>query len=217
MAKLWNITEVQEFLHSGSKIWVSLFEHLGVKYAYNKLNNPDWLSALKDLLKESLYSLIYGMKKSCLLARLTKGLKKLKIDKKGIDVLNHPIMATLYKAREAKITTVLQDGKLVLDWYGGKELLVEGSTTKERLDCVRSLLAQEAQLVEMLLLKPVFDIAKENKQYMAITLFQHDGFTVHYNKATLVNSLEYKMRKAIRLQAGVLGIITDLEGGLIEG
>lgn len=217
VAKLWNITEVQEFLHSGSKIWVSLFEHLGVKYAYNKLNNPDWLSALKDLLKESLYSLIYGMEKSCLLARLTKGLKKLKIDKKGIDVLNHPIMATLYKAREAKITTVLQDGKLVLDWYGGRELLVEGSTTKERLDCVRSLLAQEAQLVEMLLLKSVFDIAKENKQYMAITLFQHDGFTVHYNKATLVNSLEYKMRKAIRLQAGVLGIITDLEGGLIEG
>jgi hypothetical protein len=217
VAKLWNIGEVQEFLQSGNKIWISLFEYLGVKYAYNKLNNPDWLSALKDLFKESLYSLIYGMEKSCLLARLTKGLKKLKIDKKGIDVLNHPIMAALYKAREAKIITVLQDEKLVLDWYGDKELLVEGNTDKERLDCVRSLLAQEAQLVEMLLLKPVFDIAKENKQYMAITLFQHDGFTVHYNKVTLVNSLEYKMKKAIRLQAGLFGIITDLEGGLIEG
>lgn len=217
VAKLWNINEVQEFLQLGNKIWISLFEHLGVKYAYNRLNNPDWLTALKDLLKESLYSLIYGMDKSCLLAKLTKGFKKLKVKKKGIDLLNHPIMTALYNAREAKITTILQDSKLVLDWYDNRELLVEGNTNKERLDYVRSLLAREAQLVEMLLLKPVFDIAKENKQYMAITLFQHDGFTVHYNKTTLVNSLEHKMRKAVQLQAGLLGIIIDLEGGLIEG
>lgn len=216
VGKLWNITEVQEFLQSGNKIWVSLFEYLGVKYAYNKLNNPDWFNTLKDLLKESLYSLIYGMEKSCLLGRLTKGFKKLNINKKGLDLLNHPIMTALYNARETKIATVSQRGKLVLDWLDSRELLVEGITNKEKLDCVRSLLAQEAQLMEMILLKPVFDIARENKQYMAITLFQHDGFTVHYNKAKLVNALEHKMQEAVKLQASSLGIVTYLEGGLID-
>jgi len=215
VAKLWNITEVQEFLQSGNHIWTSLFTHLGINYTYNKLNNPGWFDALKGLLKESLYSLIYGMKKSCLLARLTKGFKKLKIAKKGADVLARPIMAALYKAREAKITKVLEEGKLTLDWHDGRELLVEGNTDKERHDCVKSLLAQEAQLMEMVLLKPVFDIAKENSKYMSITLFQHDGFTVHYNKGNLVKSLESKMKEAVRAQASLLRITTDLEGGLI--
>ena len=216
VAKLWNITEVQNFLQAGNHIWTSLFTHLGVNYNYNKVNNHDWFDSLKGLLKESLYSLIYGMKKSCLLARLTKGFKKLKIAKKGADVLAHPIMAALYTAREAKITKILQEGKLTLDWHDGRELLVEGKTDKERHKCVKSLLAQEAQLMEMVLLQPVFEIARENSKYMAITLFQHDGFTVNYNKVNLVKSLEDKMRKAVRAQANLLGVLTDLEGGLVN-
>lgn len=132
VAKLWKITEVQDFLRAGNHIWTSLFTHLGVNYKYNKIVNPNWFDALKSLLKESLYSLIYGMKKSCLLAKLTKGFKKLKINKKGADVLTHPIMAALFKAREAKMAKVLEDGKLVLDWHDGRELLVEGSNDREK-------------------------------------------------------------------------------------
>lgn len=77
-------------------------------------------------------------------------------------------------------------------------------------------MAQEAQLMEMVLLQPVFDIAKANSKYMAITLFQHDGFTVHYNNRDLVKPLEEKMRKAVRAQANLLGVLTDLEGGLVN-
>jgi hypothetical protein len=216
VAKLWDITEVQDFLKEGNHIWTSLFTHLGVNYSYNKVNNPDWFDSLKGLLKESLYSLIYGMKKSCLLARLTKGFKKLKIAKKGADVLSHPIMAALYTAREAKITKVLQEGKLTLDWHDGRELLVEGKTDKERHNCVKSLLAQEAQLMEMVLLQPVFDIAKENSKYMAITLFQHDGFTVSYRDSLAIKTMERKMREAVRAQADLLGVLTDLDGGLVD-
>ena len=51
---------------------------------------------------------------------------------------------------------------------------------------------------------------------MAIALFQHDGFTVNYNKVNLVKSLEDKMRKAVRAQANLLGVLTDLEGGLVN-
>ena len=68
----------------------------------------------------------------------------------------------------------------------------------------------------MVLLQPVFEIARENSKYMAITLFQHDGFTVNYNKVNLVKSLEDKMRKAVRAQANLLGVLTDLEGGLVN-
>lgn len=195
VAKLWNITEVQDFLQSGNHIWTSLFTHLGIKYDYNKVFNPNWFDALKGLLKESLYSLIYGMKKSCLLARLTKGFKKLKINKKGADVLTHPIMAALYNAREAKITKVLENGKLVLDWHDGRELKVEGNTDKEKHKCVKSLLAQEAQLMEMVLLTPVFEVAKANSKYMSITLFQHDGFTVNYRDKLLVKTMEDRIKK----------------------
>lgn len=216
VAKLWNIIEVQEFLQLGNHIWTSLITHLGIDYKYIKIQKPNFFDKLKSLLKESLYSLIYGMKKSAVLGRLTKGFKKLKINKKGSDVFQHPIIAALYKAREIKIANVLQEGQLTLDWYNNKVLNLEGSTDKDKKESVKSLLAQEAQLMEMVLLKPVFEIAKENREYMAITLFQHDGFTVHYNNMSMKYSLENQMKEVVRSQATSLGILTDLEGGEVR-
>lgn len=216
VAKLWNITEVQEFLQSGNHIWTSLFTHLGVDYKHTKIQKPNYFDKLKGLLKESLYSLIYGMKKSALLGRLTKGFKKLKINKKGADLFQHPIIAALYESRELKISKVLEDGELLLNWHKNKVLKLIGNTEKEKKKSVKSLLAQEAQLMEMILLKPVFEIAEQYRNYMAITLFQHDGFTVHYIKYNWKNTLEGKMKEAVRAQANLLGILTDLEGSLVN-
>lgn len=95
-------------------------------------------------------------------------------------------------------------------------LILEGKTKQERLKNVKSLLAQEAQLMEMVLILPVFEIAKQNNQYMSIVLFQHDGFTVHYNKANLVKSLEVKMIEAVKAQANLLKVDTNLEGGIVN-
>lgn len=216
VAKLWSITEVQKFLQSGNHIWTELITHLGFNYSLLKQQKPAVFDKLKALLKESLYSLIYGMKKSALLARLTKGFHKLGIKKKGSDLFTHSIMAALFVARENKIAKVLEEGHILLDWHNNKVLTLEGKTKQERLKNVKSLLAQEAQLMEMVLILPVFEIAKQNSQYMSIVLFQHDGFTVHYNKANLINSLESKMIEAVRAQANLLKVDTNLEGGVVN-
>lgn len=68
----------------------------------------------------------------------------------------------------------------------------------------------------MVLLKPVFEVAKANSKYMSIVLFQHDGFTVSYRDNLLVKTMEDKMRRAVRAQASTLGILTDLDGGLVD-
>lgn len=216
VAKLWGITEVQEFLQSGKHIWTELITHLGFNYKLLKQQKPIFFDKLKGLLKESLYSIVYGMKKCALLSRLTKGFNQLGIKKKGADLFTHPIMAALYKAREAKMAKVIHEGKLVLDWYQGRVLTLDGTNTKEKQKNVKSLLAQEAQLMEMVLIAPVFKIAKANSQYMSITLFQHDGFTVHYNKKDLVNVFETKMIRAVKAQADLLGVLTTLEGGEVN-
>ena len=213
---MWSITEVQKFLQSGNHIWTELITHLGFNYSLLKQQKPAVFDKLKALLKESLYSLIYGMKKSALLARLTKGFHKLGIKKKGSDLFTHSIMAALFVARENKIAKVLEEGHILLDWHNNKVLTLEGKTKQERLKNVKSLLAQEAQLMEMVLILPVFEIAKQNSQYMSIVLFQHDGFTVHYNKANLINSLESKMIEAVRAQANLLKVDTNLEGGVVN-
>lgn len=215
VATLWNIVEVKEFLQSGNHIWTELFTHLGFNYQLLKTENITKFNLLKRLLKESLYSIIYGMKKSALLANLTKGFQKLKINKKGADYFTHPIIKALLTAREQKIKNILQAECLVMPWYNNKTLQLIGSSLKEKQESVKSLLAQEAQLMEMLLIAPVFELAKESKGEFTIVLFMHDGFTVHYLRSDRVNLWESRIKEAVDKVAKHYGILTEIEGALI--
>ena len=211
VAKLWSITLVEDFLKSGNHIWTELFTHLGKDYLLLKEQNQTYFNNLKGLLKESLYSLIYGMKKSALLAKLTVGFRKLGINKKGEFLFTHPIIAALYESRELKLAQVLSDGKLVMSWYNNKVLLLEGSTLKEKQRSVKSLIAQEAQLMEMLLITPVFDLAKESKGNFTITLLQHDGLTIRFKDNFYKSVWDTRIKEVVRLQALKYQVITELE------
>lgn len=215
VATLWDIVEVKEFLQSGKHIWTELFTHLGFSYQLLKTENVTKFNLLKRLLKESLYSIIYGMKKPALLGNLTKGFQKLKINKKGADYFTHPIIKALLTAREQKIKDILQAECLVMPWYNNKTLQLTGSSLKEKQESVKSLLAQEAQLMEMLLIAPVFELAKESKGEFTIVLFMHDGFTVHYLRPDRVNLWESRIKEAVDKVAKHYGILTEIEGALI--
>ena len=215
VAKLWNISLVEEFLKSGKHIWTDLFNHLGKDYVVLKKENQTYFNNLKGLLKESLYSLIYGMKKSALLSNLTVGFKKLNIKEKGDFLFTHPIIAALYQAREIKLAQVLSDGKLVMSWYNNKTLILEGKDIKEKQNNVKSLIAQEAQLMEMLLITPVFDLAKKNKDSFTITLLQHDGLTIKFKDNFYKSIWDTRIKEVVSKEALKYQVITELEGQLL--
>nr|WP_322719464.1 hypothetical protein [Nostoc sp. ChiQUE02]MDZ8232487.1 hypothetical protein [Nostoc sp. ChiQUE02] len=102
VGKIWEIPEVQAFLQSGKKIWLELINHFGIDAADLKQTDEAKYEDIKSVLKDSLYSLIFGMTKNNLIAFLDEGLLPFGKDA-GKKFLAHPLMAALFKAREAKL------------------------------------------------------------------------------------------------------------------
>ncbi|MEH1955945.1 hypothetical protein [Nostoc sp.] len=209
--KTWEIDEVQDFLRSGRKIWVELMNYYGIDALNLKENNEDEYEAIKKVLKDSLYSLMYGMTKGNLITFLNKGLIKFGIKDGGKKFLKYPLMATLFDARERRMAE-LSDCDSVETIFS-KTLNIKG-TGAAREKCIRGIMAQQAQAVELYLLLPVLDLAKTTKDFV-ITLWQHDGFSVNFTDSSKTDRWINKINQVVADRADELGIITKLEGGLL--
>ncbi|NEU82234.1 hypothetical protein [Nostoc sp. UIC 10630] len=218
IGKTWEIPEVQEFLKSGGKIWADLIKHYGIDAADLKKTDETKYEDIKAVLKDSLYSLIYGMCKNNLIAFLNEGLLPFGIKDAGKKFLTHPLMKSLFEVREAKIAELNESdtaetifGK-VIKVVGGKTN--DGKPTAARKECIRGIMAQQAQAVELYLLLPVLDLAKSTKDFV-ITLWQHDGFSVNFTDSSKSARWINKINQVVADRAYELGIITKLEGGLL--
>lgn len=218
IGKLWDIPYVQDFLQSNISVWPELFNHFGYNSTTLKLKNELKYNTMKDVFKTSLYSLVYGMDKSYLSKEITQGLKHLGINKAGAHFFTHPLIQAICKARDIKVeamnelteaTTIFGKVRFI---KGDKT--IKGIPTKERLDCINSILAHQAQSIELYLLLPVVELASTTKDFY-ITLWQHDGFSVHFTNKTKIDRWIPRILQVVQDKIDEQGILTHLEWELL--
>lgn len=186
-ATFWNIKVVQDFLKSGKSIWKDLIIYYGIDAQSLKEINEVEYESIKGVLKDSLYALMYGMKKKNLLDFLNKGLIKFNIEDGGKKFFKHPILSEVYKARERVLVEINNQDSV--ETIFGKTLKVNGykkvngSPTDERSESIRSIMAQQAQAIEMYILLPVITLAKTTSDFQ-VTLWMHDGFSINFTNET---------------------------------
>lgn len=192
-AKVWNIREIGDFLASGKSIWVHLCEQLGYTAA-----DKGWL---KDALKEPLYAACYGMPKPKVQAMFTRNLNEKGIRKGGARVLGSPLMTALLGARARMVEQIQAAG-------GGLTCFGKWIELSQAVDAY-SILAQQAQAVELRLLSPLIKLASEHPDEFTVLLWQHDGVTVQFHRRP-----EHWIRRITEtVQSGIdaSGIKTRLE------
>ncbi len=197
VAKLWDIPEVTRFLETGRPIWSDLACHLG-------LETTD-LARAKPILKEALYSLIYGMK----VAGLTRGrladLRKLGVSDPS-SFFSHPVIAALLAAREVQFEKIRCNGGLFL--CHGKWIDVSADNPTLLESNIRSALARQAQAVELQLIYPVYELAQKTQDFK-VMLHQHDGVCITFRRRAA--RWRERINETVAGRAAELGIVTKLE------
>ena len=213
-AKMWEIEEIQEFLRSGESIWISLLNHFGFDGLDMKRNDPKRYQLIKKHLKDSLYSLMYGMTRQNLIDDLTEDLERFGIENGGKIYMTHPLVKILYEARELRMKEI-NDADSVETIFG-KVIQIKGSKLSNgapddlRKGCIRRVMAEQAQAIELYLMLPVLDLAKKTKDF-SITLFQHDGCSINFANKSKKKKWFNRILEAVKARADELGILTFLE------
>lgn len=220
-AALWPIPEVQAFLAQGGRIWASLFEHFDTAPS----------EEVKDIFKDALYAVLYGMSEDGLINGVRKrlddewfweylGLNEL-LAQHGIlngggQFLAHPLIQAILAARAERMQRVIDERGVQVVF--GQWLVLEGENEQNRMKSLRSLLVQEAQAMELALLEPIINLALDNNEF-TISLWQHDGFSVAFRDRSRAITWLRRFYRAVADQAAKYHIITGLEvqldGGVI--
>jgi hypothetical protein len=192
-AALWNVERINTFLRSGENFWTHVLNAIGVPPS-------EWTLAKREI-KQGLYSICYGME-----LNHVKGTTALRLTKAGLDkhiatrFVNHPLLQALLVAREAALKSIATAGGAMTCF--GKWCSISASRQP------RHIMAEVAQALELKLIYPAFRLASETPE-LTITLFQHDGFSVHFRRRpkTWLARIAGAVHEEIERQ----GIITRLE------
>lgn len=174
--------------------------------------------SILSAIRNSNYSLIYGMSKRGLMYEINEGLKTYNLIKPGSHFFTHPLIKTIYEAREIKYKELndIGEGQTIFGTtrkvYGSKTS--KGTPSKERMEYITSILAHQAQSVELYILLPVIDLARTTKDFF-ITLWQHDGFSVHFTNKSKVDYWIKKIQSVVQQKIDEQGILTHLEWELL--
>lgn len=192
-ARLWNIPEIENFLASGKNFWIYLCERLGFTAKDKAL--------LKDAFKEPLYSACFGMPKSHVQAAFTRNLNRKGIKNGGARLVLSPLMKALFEARGRMVEMIRAHGG-GLNCFG-KWISLNASVS------VDSILAQQAQAVELKLLHPLIKLAREHPDDFSVLLWQHDGATIYFHRRA--DLWRQKIVEAVQGEIDESGIKTHLE------
>ncbi|MGB3975266.1 MAG: hypothetical protein WBM27_02510 [bacterium] len=205
-AYTWNVPEVIKFIEEGKCIWSSMLEYLGHD-PNMKINNKNLYDKMKEPLKRLLYQTIFGMTEYQLRKFLAKEAEILWENRRnGIKptaLLDHPLIAALLKAKKKQMKKIKKRGKATTCF--GKEIKVSN------IGDIRSALAQQAQALELNLLLPVIDLAKESDNELQILLWCHDGFVAHVKRKDRMELWDRRLKDTVKNRAEELGIKTELE------
>jgi hypothetical protein len=122
--------------------------------------------------------------------------------------MNHHIIQALFKARSKRVSFIMSRGYIIT--AQGKQVFVSGKDKREKLNKIRSMLAEEAQSIEFWLLEPVIDLAKTTKNFI-ITLWQSDGFSVKFTDKSKEVRWTKRIQDVVLARANQLNVPTHLE------
>ena len=209
VAKLWDVPKVSAFLSARKSIWSELLGAMGVG------------ADKKPLVKEALYSIIFGMNlinvRSNLLGLPLYGRSKKwrrstvrsvkpihSVSEAAADAfLSHPLITELLMARQTRLRQIGRD-RHIIDAFG-RRIDYDRRNVK-----MRSLLAQEVQSYEvslMLSLLPVFQAERD----LVVVSWLHDGITVHVTDTTQHERVVRRLQAVFSARAASLGLLTSLK------
>lgn len=198
VAMRWQIPELQEFLRSGNEIWSEMSDWLGMTIS----------GKTKQALKhQALYPLVYGREPSYAVRELAASGYFSHVQASRF--ITHPLIQALIRRRDQVIATAKERS-----WYEtfyGQRRLVESSVkpgNKRSTSNVPSILAQDAQEIEMELMYPLLQF--DRRDDLNIVLFQHDGMTVKFAKPDRIQSLQQRMSTCFQDHAAALGVSSSL-------
>lgn len=192
---LWDIQEVKDFLKTGKSFWKEILDWMGLPMS------------TKYLLKDEVYAVFYGMPEVGTKNRINEKFPGL--IRAGERFLSHPLIAAILKARKRIFKEVKRIGS-VQDAFG-----ISHSVDSKDKDSVKSIVSRVSQSYEMLLLKPIFDLAETTDEF-SITLLQHDGCSLKFHKADRKEFWMGKIDEAFNSGAAELNIDTRLEWKMVD-
>lgn len=195
VAKEWRIPELQEFLASGASVWQTLSAELGLP------------AAKKKSLKDATYSLVFGGERKGIADAFDKdsGIPGI-----GNRFLSLPLIQCVYRAREREMDHLLDTAYEGWTALGKRIPIPSVSDRMKRKRVARSILAQQAQALELLLLMPVYGLASETDQFQ-VMLYQFDGFTVKYRDRRSCAFWHRRIIESVDSNAQSFGIQTRLD------
>ena len=207
VAKTWGITKLDEYLASGRKIWPELCDQIGVPFT----------SANKRIVKEALYSAIYGAGERRMTDGMAHALKGSSLTgEKAFERFEaHLIIQTLLHARTIQLAQIVnaQGGQDAFgQWLPLVYRDVEGYDYK--FDNSRSILASISQSYELLLLVPILQeaVAQQFQTHgFSICQWIHDGITFDVHHPDDLEDWERRLSLMVKERADSLGINTRLE------
>lgn len=195
VAKEWRIPELQEFLASGASVWHTLSAELGLP------------AAKKRYLKDAVYSLVFGGETDNVAATFDK---ESGIPGIGVRFLAIPLIERVYEARERRMAHLLDTAYEGWTAFGKRIPVPSVKDRMKRMEVARSILAQQAQAWELLLLMPVYALAAETEQFR-VMLYQFDGVTVKYRDKRTCSYWHRRITESVDSNAKDLGFHTRLD------
>jgi len=193
VARLWNMPDITAFLREHGSIWPRLLSRLGVGEGALRYDE------IKGVCKRALYAIIFGMRAHGVKRLLREELGALGVDD-PLRLLDDPIMSQLLERRKLQIEQLLEAG-------GAFTIYDQWLPAKNRAQ-VRSVLAQQAQAVELKLIVPIYELAKDTRDFR-VMLHQHDGVSIHFQRRR--EMWQRRINEAVDQRAKELGIETRLE------
>jgi hypothetical protein len=192
-ARLWNDPVMLDFLRTGQPLWTRLFDSVGLK--------RDDHEVVKPIFKDAIYSICFGMGRRHVKRFMASALVLARLDKRVcFRFMDDPLIEAVFRSRELALNRIKDEGGVMTPYDRWL------SVTEERQP--RDLMAELAQAWEMKLIYPAFELAQNTKDF-TITLYQYDGFSVHFTRRPA--QWKQRIEESINLNAQKLGFFTWLE------
>jgi len=219
VAQDWGLTKVNDFLESGRSIWDELYDSMGWAEYQGGISRK----CAKPVLKKGLYAAVFGAAKSTVKENMydtyisSPHMEDFLIFDSFMDkIFDDPLVSELMSRRNERLDEISENGGDI-DAFGN-EVKIAGETK------ATSVLAQLAQSRELQLLLPALEVAKDELDRVEgtdeeprfwITLWQHDGFSIHVRDPNRRSSHVEDFKGAVNGTAG--SYKTELEVDYPQG
>lgn len=206
VSTLWDVPYIRKYMLAGKSAWDEF-----VTLALGNYNaSPGIRADLKRVIKELVYSIVFGMSDMGHRINYQRELNYLRVDSEAYQrVMSHPLLQEVLLARNKQLYRRI--GHTVIDSFKRPRLIVADNPNEAKGEIkARTYLAQQAQETEMQLVYPVFELAKQTKAF-TVMLYSFDGLSIHFRDKRRITYWQKVIARAVQAKAKELGIPTGVE------